>query len=239
MNTPITWHTCSKSILGFLLALTLINPLKLTSQDWPNLAEYQTANAGVPASHPDQERVVFMGNSITIGWLQLVPEFFEQKPYLNRGIGGQTTPQMLLRFRQDVIDLKPRVVLILAGTNDIAGNTGPMTLDQTLDNIKSMADLARGHGIEPILCSVLPASDYPWSPGLEPNKKIPRLNIMIREYAMGENLIYLDYFSAMANSENGLDKSLAEDGVHPTKKGYQIMGTLAEKAIAKAIKRVR
>ncbi len=178
-----------------------------------------------------------MGNSITIGWLHAQPEFFEGKPYINRGIGGQTTPQMLLRFRQDVIELKPKVVLILAGTNDIAGNTGPMTPDQILNNLISMAELSLANGIEPVLCSVLPAHDYPWKPGMRPDEKIPELNAMIRSYAQQANLIYLDYFTAMANDRNGLDPDLAEDGVHPTRKGYEIMAPLAEAAIAKALGR--
>ena len=221
-----------------LLAFLLMAGTGL-SQDWANLKEYQMANAALADPGPGEDRVVFMGNSITIGWLHTSPEFFEGKPYVNRGIGGQTTPQMLLRFRQDVIDLKPKVVLILAGTNDIAGNTGPMTLEQTLDNLKSMAELALAHGIEPVLCSVLPARDFPWLPGLKPNEKIPRLNTMIRAYATKKDLVYLDYFSTMANSQNGLDKALAEDGVHPTRKGYELMGPLAEEAIRRALEKAR
>ncbi len=209
------------------------------SQDWPNLQEYQRANAALPDPLPGEQRVVFMGNSITIGWLHTVPEYFEGKPYVNRGIGGQTTPQMLLRFRQDVIDLKPRVVLILAGTNDIAGNTGPMTLDQILDNLKSMAELALANGIEPVMCSVLPAQDYPWRPGLRPDEKIPRLNAMIRAFSKERGLVYLDYFSALTNGKNGLDKALAADGVHPTRQGYELMAPLADEAIRKALGKVR
>jgi lysophospholipase L1-like esterase len=182
-----------------------------------------------------ENRIVFFGNSITIGWSQTQPSFFRDKPYINRGIGGQTTPQMLVRFRQDVIDLKPRVVVILAGTNDIAGNTGPMTLDETLANLKSMTELALSNNIAVVLCSVLPASDYPWRPGLRPDIKIPKLNAMIKEYANKQGAIYLDYFSAMVNGEQGLDPDLAHDGVHPTKKGYEIMAPLAEKAIKKAL----
>ena len=209
------------------------------SQDWPNLREYQGANAALPDPLPGEQRVVFLGNSITIGWLHTVPEYFEGKPYFNRGIGGQTTPQMLLRFRQDVIDLKPRVVLILAGTNDIAGNTGPMTLDQILNNLKSMAELALANGIEPVMCSVLPAQDYPWRPGLRPDEKIPRLNAMIRAFSKEQGLVYLDYFSALANDKNGLDIALAADGVHPTRQGYELMAPLAEEAIRKALGKVR
>ncbi len=227
------------SLSGLCALFSLVGTGNGMSQDWPGLEHYKQANAALPDPAPDEDRVVFMGNSITIGWLHAVPEFFEGKPYVNRGIGGQTTPQMLLRFRQDVIDLKPRAVLILAGTNDIAGNTGPMTLDQILDNLKSMADLALAHGIQPVLCSVLPASDYPWRPGLRPDSKIPRLNAMIQEYAEERGLVYLDYFSRLANDQNGLDPSLAEDGVHPTRLGYERMAPLAEKAIQQALERIR
>lgn len=221
------------------MSITLPGIRKDLPQDWPNLQEYQEANAAFPAPPPGEERVVFMGDSITIGWLHAVPEFFEGKPYINRGISGQTTPQMLLRFRQDVIDLKPRVVLILGGTNDIAGNTGPMTLGQILDNLKSMAELALAHGIEPVLCSVLPARDYPWRPGLRPDEKIPRLNAMIHAHSEEKGLVYLDYFSALANGRNGLDRSLAADGVHPTRKGYELMVPLAEEAIRRALGKIR
>lgn len=181
------------------------------------------------------DRIVFYGNSITIGWLHSMPSFFEGKPYINRGISGQTTPQMLVRFRQDVIDLQPKVVVILAGTNDIAGNTGPITLEQILANIISMSQLAKSNNIQVVLSSVLPASDYTWKPGMQPNIKIPKLNAMIKAYALSNELVYLDYFSALVNKENGMNKELAADGVHPTKKGYEIMAPLAEKAIEKAL----
>ena len=172
-----------------------------------------------------------MGNSITEGWPNKDPEYFENPNYINRGIGGQTTPQMLLRFRADVIDLEPKVVVILAGTNDIAGNTGPMTLEEIRDNIISMAELAKANGIQVIISSVLPAYDYAWKPGLEPNIKIPKLNAMLKEYAENNDFLYLNYFTAMADDRNGLPIELAEDGVHPTKEGYMIMKKLAEDAI--------
>jgi lysophospholipase L1-like esterase len=164
------------------------------------------------------------------------PEFFKDRPYINRGISGQTTPQMLLRFRQDVIDLQPKAVVILAGTNDIAGNTGPSTLEMIEDNLASMAQLAKANGIKVILCSVLPAFDYPWRPGMEPNVKIPELNKWIKAYAEKNKFIYVDYFSAMADDRNGLPSDLSKDGVHPNKKGYEIMQPMVEKAIAKALK---
>lgn len=224
---------------SILLILSLFQTKITNAQDWANLKEFEEANTILGAPKKGENRVVFMGNSITIGWSARVPEFFNDKPYINRGISGQTTPQMLLRFRQDVIDLHPKVVLILAGTNDIAGNTGPMSLEQIMDNISSMAELARANGIEPVLCSVLPAERYSWKPTKKPDEKIPLLNAMIQTYARTQNLVYLDYFSALANDKMGLDKDLAEDGVHPTRKGYQIMGPLAEAAILKAMERRR
>lgn len=214
-----------------LLPLWLV-PTLSEAQDWALLNHFEEANSSLAPPATGENRVVFMGNSITIGWLNTVPEFFEGKSYVNRGISGQTTPQMLLRFRQDVIDLHPRVVLILAGTNDIAGNTGPTSLEQILDNLKSMSELARANNISVILCSVLPAADYPWSPGHQPDEQIPALNKLIREYALREGITYLDYFAALTNGSNGMNPDLAKDGVHPTKKGYTIMGPLAEAAIA-------
>lgn len=206
-----------------------------TAQDWPQLEKFQEANAALEAPNEGEDRVVFMGNSITIGWINSRPEFFEGKPWINRGISGQTTPQMLVRFRQDVIDLHPKVVVILAGTNDIAGNTGPSTIPMIMDNIKSMAELAQANGIKVVLSSTLPAYDYPWRPGLEPAPKIIELNKMIKSYCEEMGHIYLDYFSAMADERNGLPKKYAEDEVHPTIEGYKVMEPLAEAAIAKAL----
>ena len=207
----------------------------MQAQDWPALGHFKAANEKVLPPAEDEARVVFLGNSITIGWLDAVPDFFKGKDYINRGISGQTTPQMLLRFRQDVVALQPKVVVILAGTNDIAENTGPVTLDQIMDNLRSMAEIAKANKIKVVLSSVLPAFEYTWRPGLKPNEKIPKLNTMIKAYCIENNLVYLDYFSAMANEKNGLDDDLAHDGVHPTKKGYKIMGGLAETAIAQAL----
>lgn len=205
------------------------------AQDWANLEQFRADNTKIGLPGADEDRVVFMGNSITIGWINTVPEFFEGKPYINRGISGQTTPQMLVRFRQDVIALQPKVVVILAGTNDIAGNTGPSTLEMIADNIKSMAELAEAHGIKVIISSVLPAYDYSWKPGLEPSKKIIKLNSMLRTYAEKQGHIYLDYFSVMVDERNGLPKKYSLDEVHPTKLGYEVMAPLAEAAIAKAL----
>jgi len=205
------------------------------AQDWANLERFQKENTKLKMSKHNKNRVVFMGNSITEGWLNLHPEFFANKPYINRGIGGQTTPQMLLRFRQDVINLKPTVVVILAGINDIAGNTGPSTIEMIADNIISMAELAKANNINVILCSVLPAYDFPWRPGLEPAEKVTKLNKLIKAYAKKHNLVYVDYFTPMADESNGLKKELGSDGVHPNKIGYLIMEPLVEDAITKTL----
>lgn len=221
-----------KSIL-FLFSLFMF--MTSNAQDWANLEAFRADNAKIGLPATDENRVVFMGNSITIGWLNTVPEFFDDKPYINRGISGQTTPQMLLRFRQDVIALQPKVVVILAGTNDIAGNTGPSTLEMIADNIKSMSELAVVHGIKVVISSVLPAYDFPWNPGLEPSQKIMALNKMLKEFAVQNGHVYLDYFSVMADERNGLPKKYAHDEVHPTKLGYEVMAPLAEAAITKAL----
>ena len=187
---------------SLVLLMLLISPA-IQSQDWAQLKHYAEANQALTNEESKADRVVFMGNSITVGWLNHYSEFFENKSYINRGISGQTTPQMLVRFRQDVVELKPKVVVILAGTNDIAGNTGPSTLQMIMDNIVSMSEIAMANNIEVILASVLPAYDYPWKPGCKPHIKIPKLNAMIRNYASDKDLIYLDYFSVMTDEKNG------------------------------------
>lgn len=223
-------------MMGILANLGCSNAVKAQqNEDWPNLKQFQKANADLEAPAENEDRVVFMGNSITIGWINSRPEFFEGKPWVNRGISGQTTPQMLIRFRQDVVNLKPKVVVILAGTNDIAGNTGPSTLEMIADNIKGMAEIAHANGIKVILSSTLPAYDYPWKPGLEPAPKIIELNEMLKAYCEETGHIYLDYFSAMADERNGLPKKYANDEVHPTKEGYAVMEPLVEAAIAQAL----
>jgi len=225
-------HTLFCIMLSFL---GLSSASKINAQDWPNLEKYQTANTELAAPTDGENRVVFMGNSITEMWKDTNPDFFEENPYVNRGIGGQTTPQMLLRFRQDVIDLHPKAVVILAGTNDIAGNTGPMTLEQIHDNILSMVELAKANGIKPIVCSVLPAFDYPWRPGLQPNIKIPKLNSMLKAMAGSQGVMYLDYFSKMADDRNGLPSALTTDEVHVTKEGYSIMERMVKNAIEQTL----
>lgn len=204
--------------------------------DWPNLNRFRSDNEklGLPAS--GEKRVVFMGNSITEGWIRNRPEFFKDRPYINRGISGQTTPQMLVRFRADVINLKPKAVVILAGTNDIAGNTGPSTIEMIEDNLASMADLAKSNGIKVIMCSILPVYDYPWKRGLKPYEKIIAVNAWMKVYAAKHGLIYLDMYSSLVDDRPGMKPEYAKDGVHPTNLGYGVMEPLVEKAIAKALK---
>jgi acyl-CoA thioesterase I len=205
--------------------------------DWPNFARYRQANAQLGAPAPGENRVVFMGNSITDAWAKRFPQDFPGKPYVGRGISGQTTPQMLVRFRQDVVELKPKVVVILAGINDIAGNTGPSTQEMIASNIMGMTEIAKANGIRVVLSSVLPAYDFPWRRGVEPAPKVVALNAWIKAYAQGAGVVYLDYYSRMADARGGLPPELASDGVHPTAAGYQLMAPLAEAAIAEALAR--
>lgn len=204
--------------------------------DWANLNRYKEENLKIGLPADNENRVVFIGNSITQGWIEVNPNFFVGKSYINRGISGQTTPQMLVRFRSDVVNLKPKVVVILAGTNDIAGNTGPSTLEMIEDNIASMVEISNANNIKAVLCSVLPAYDYPWKPGLEPAQKIVDLNKWIKEYAVKNKIIYVDYFAPMADQRNGLKKEYSEDGVHPNLAGYNIMELIVENAIAEALR---
>ena len=202
--------------------------------DYGELCRYREANAALPLPEPGGDRIVFFGDSITEGWN--LGAYFPGKDYINRGIGGQTTPQMLIRFRPDVIDLAPKVVVILAGTNDIAGNTGPSTPEMIEGNLSSMVELARANGIRPVLCSVLPAYDYPWRPGLQPAEKIVALNAWMKSYAAAHHVVYLDYWTPMADERRGLRSELTLDGVHPNEAGYQVMAPLAERAIAQALR---
>lgn len=220
-----------KKIVIPLLLLSTGLSLPANAQDWAQLNTFQKANANLGTPGPNEARVVFMGNSITIGWLHAQPEFFNETPYINRGISGQTTAQMLVRFRQDVIALRPIAVVILAGTNDIAQNQGPVSLEQIMGNIKSMAELASANNIAVLLCSVLPAGEYSWRPGLNPARKIPALNKMIMDYCRAQNFTYVDYFSAMTDGKNALRPDLGSDGVHPNLKGYQLMGPILEAAL--------
>jgi lysophospholipase L1-like esterase len=227
-------------------AKTQVTRLEIRLKDWPAVARYRDDNGKVAPPAKNEQRVVFMGDSITDGWDD--PKyggFFPGKPYVDRGISGQTTPQMLIRFRPDVIALKPKVVVILAGTNDIAGNTGPMTLAAIEDNLASMIDLARVSGIRVVLASLLPISDYAKNREGNPivrsvqrsPAQIMALNQWMKSYTAANHAVYLDYYSAMVDDQGFLKNELSEDGLHPNQKGYDIMAPLAEHAIAIALKK--
>jgi lysophospholipase L1-like esterase len=203
--------------------------------DFADIARFRAADRKLAPPAPGENRVVFMGDSITQIWD--LAKSFPGKPYINRGISGQTSPQMLIRFRQDVIDLKPKVVVILAGTNDIAQNTGPMTLRQTEGDIVSMAQLARANGIRVVLCSVLPSVHFPWHPQLKNvAPKIVAVNRWLKSYAASHHYIYVDYYSKMKDAAGGLPKNLSHDGVHPLPAGFAVMTPLAQAGIEKALK---
>lgn len=205
-----------RQLILFLLSNTLL------VQDWPQLTYYQEANKLLKTSEKPIE-AVFFGDSITEGWPQFNPSFFDTNNFVGRGIGGQTTPQLLLRFRQDVIGLRPKKVILLAGINDIAENTGPISLEAIMENIKGMTEMAKANGIEMVLCAVLPANSFPWRPSIDPTHKVIVLNQMIKAYAQENNLIYVDYYTPMVNDEKGLISTLGYDTVHPNKAGYDIM----------------
>ena len=221
--------------LLYLFYVSISN--ELYAQDWPNFNRFRQDNYQVGMPSENENRIVFMGNSITESWLDIYPEFFDGKPYINRGISGQTTPQMLVRFRADVIDLEPKAVVILAGTNDIAGNTGPSTVKMITDNIFSMAELAKEHNILVIISSILPVYEYTWiERELDPVPIISRLNAIIKNYTLKHGHIYLDYYSAMVDDRSGLMPSYTPDGVHPNRDGYKVMSALAEKAIRESLR---
>ena len=203
-------------------------------QDWANLNKYQKNNEELKEII-EPNRVVFMGNSITEGWSFFNKNFFIENPFVNRGISGQTTPQMLIRFKSDVVNLTPKSVVILAGINDIAGNTGPISIENTAENIISMAEIALANNIRVFICSTLPALDFPWSPGLNPSPKVIKLNKILKDYCKNNNLEYVDYYSFMSDENGGLkvpEYTSADDLVHPNKAGYNVM----EKIIWKALK---
>jgi lysophospholipase L1-like esterase len=201
--------------------------------DFGWLARFKDADMQLPPPTPGENRVVFMGDSITEAWS--LDTAFPRKPYINRGISGQTSPQMLVRFHQDVIALKPKVVVILAGTNDIAGNTGPMTPEATEDTLASMADLATANGIKVVLCSIPPASEFPWHKGLDPGPKIVAINQWIKAYAAAKGYVYVDFHTPMKDDLNGLPPALSKDGVHPLPAGYAVMAPLVDAGIQKAL----
>jgi lysophospholipase L1-like esterase len=204
-----------------------------TLMDWAHLKKYEQNNSELKKIN-EPDRVVFMGNSITEGWSFLDKDFFINNPFVNRGIGGQTTPQMLIRFKPDVVNLNPKAVVILAGINDIAENTGPVTIENIAENIISMAEIAKANEIKVFICSTLPAIDFPWSPGMEPGPKVIKLNSILKNYCDSNNIPYVDYFSAMSDEKGGLkvpEYTTADDLVHPNLAGYKVM----EKIILKAL----
>ena len=207
---------------------------ELMEQDWANLKKYKTENEKIikTKNYPD---VVFMGNSITEGWVNAQPQFFEKNNFAGRGISGQTTPQMLIRFIPDVVALNPKAVVILAGTNDIAGNTGFSSVEMITNNIKAMAQLAQANNIKVILTSILPVYDYPWRPGLEPVQKIAEINTWLAKFAGENNHAYLDLFTPLKDKKEGLPKQYSEDGVHPNLAGYKVMAPLTKNAIEKVL----
>ena len=224
---------------GLFVAILMAIHLNISAQDWANLNHYRKANTMLENPADDEDRIVFMGNSITQFWQDIHPDFFVGKSYVNRGISGQTTSQMLLRFRADVVNLHPKVVVFLGGTNDIAGNTGNVTIDMIEDNIFSMIELAKANGIGVVLCSVLPVFDYPWSPGKEPAQKIIDLNNALRFYAETHDITFVDYHTPMKDERNGLRLELGEDGVHPNINGYLLMEPLVEAGIAKELQKIK
>ena len=227
--TPIRF-----SLLAVLTAAALASAPSAHAEyqpavDWPYLDAYRNKDAHLA---PDPRRVVFMGDSITEFWDREGKALFTDPSLVNRGISGQTTPQMLLRFRQDVIDLKPRAVVILAGTNDIAGNTGPSDMKMITDNIQSMAELARAHGIRVVLGAVPPVARYPWSPEIKPIPRIAEENAWLKAYAKAQGFAFVDFFTPMADDRQGMRADLSEDGVHPNAKGYAVMETLLRQALS-------
>ena len=232
----------NKIIFTFLLVFTIMinNAQEVfiqgggTIMDWAHLKKFDQENKKLKKTN-ELKRVVFMGNSIIEGWSNFDKDFFIDNPFVNRGISGQTTPQMLIRFRPDVVNLKPKSVVILAGINDIAGNTGPISLENTAENIMSMAEIAIANNIKVYICSTLPAIDFPWSPGLNPGPKVIKLNSLLKDYCDKNNITYVDYFSAMADEKGGLkvpEYTSADDLVHPNLAGYKLM----EKIILDALK---
>jgi lysophospholipase L1-like esterase len=203
------------------------------AQDWPNLGWYRQQDSELMKLPVPADRVVFMGNSITDFWVKKSPEFFESNHFIDRGIKGQTSPQMLLRFKQDVVDLQPFAVVIECGTNDIAGNTGYSTLKMIEDNISAMADIAKAHAIKVILGSVLPANKFYWNPELQPASRIDSLNQWIKKYADKNQYRYVDYYTSLSDDQKGMKQEYSKDGVHPNKDGYTVMEKLVKEAIDK------
>ena len=227
--------------LGLCLAVTLVfSSMEVMAQknnDWARLGRYAKANKELPAPAKKEKRVVFMGNSITEGWVKIRPDFFEENGYIGRGIGGQTSYQFVVRFRPDVINLKPKLVVINAGTNDVAENTGPFDLQTTFGNIVSMVELAKANKIKVILTSVLPAAKFGWNKKItDAPDKIEALNALIKEYAKKNKIPYVDYYTPMVTgADRALNPAYSKDGVHPTAAGYEVMEALIKPVIDKAL----
>ena len=207
--------------------------------DWPQLARYRAEDARLPPPSAGERRVVFLGDSITDFWGRKRGSISPGQPWINRGISGQTTPQMLLRFQQDVLDLHPTAVVLLGGINDIAGNTGAESLPEIEANIRSMAMLARAAGVRMVLSSVLPAASFPWRPGLDPRQEVVALNAWMAEFAKAQGMVFLNYYPALVGPDGGMRPGLSSDGVHPTDAGYAVMEPLARKAVEAALARPR
>lgn len=219
-----------------LLSLSLAVTAQNETTDWANLGRYKSANMKLKPPAKGEQRVVFMGNSITENWPNADSFFQKHTNYINRGISGQTTPQMLLRFRQDVIQLNPSAVVILAGINDIAQNTGPITVEEIFGNIKSMAELARANNISVILCSVLPANVIPWRTEIQPANQVIQLNALLKKYCNETKIVYVDYYSNLVDDQKGLPIKYSEDGVHPNADCYELMELLVQEAISNTLK---
>ena len=216
--------------MKFLTFASILLTTMIAAQDFASFSRYEKQNQEMIAKNSIPEAVL-MGDSITEGWFSTDPDFFSKHHFVGRGIGGQVSSQMLLRFREDVIKLKPKSVIILAGTNDIAENKGPIALDKVFGNIVSMAELAKINGIKVILCSVLPAYDFPWRSGMQPADKVIALNKMIKDYAEKNHIIYVDFHTALKDNRNGLAEDIAQDGIHPTMLGYKKMEEILMKSI--------